>query len=270
MIDRSLSLHLERSWTDRELHFAQTLSKLDPSWGSETFPIADGVAILAGKGLFVNRCFAVGIDGPVLDADLDMFEARFRDHDVPPAIEVSELTEPHFTHQLEQRGYQEHGRTAAVWRRVDDLTDLTDPNPEILIEKVDESSLAVWQETSAQANEIPNAEIRRASDTFALAALHADRPGLLLARSADDGRPMGCASLDADRPVAVLGGMGTVPSERRKGVQAQLLAHRVRTCQSMGCELATSTADADSISERNLIRFGFERAHTKRLMVLEP
>ena len=59
--------------------------------------------------------------------------------------------------------------------------------------------------------------------------------------------------------IATLGGMSTLPGERRRGVEAALIVHRLRKAAELGCEIATSSTEPDSNSERNLVRLGFER-----------
>ncbi len=42
-----------------------------------------------------------------------------------------------------------------------------------------------------------------------------------------------------------------------------MIAHRLAVAVSLGCTEALSVAAADSTSERNLLRAGFRRSHTK-------
>ena len=51
--------------------------------------------------------------------------------------------------------------------------------------------------------------------------------------------------------------MTTLPSERRRGVQAALIAHRVRLAVDAGCDLVVSSTVPANPSERNLVRAGF-------------
>ena len=79
----------------------------------------------------------------------------------------------------------------------------------------------------------------------------------VLATSADDGRPLGCANVHIVGGLAILGGMTTLPAERRRGVQAALIAHRVAMAADAGCDLAVSSTLPANASERNLTRAGF-------------
>jgi GNAT superfamily N-acetyltransferase len=103
---------------------------------------------------------------------------------------------------------------------------------------------------------------RRASDAFARVAAVVDGERLTLVRHAGSGRPLGCASMSIRDGVATLGGMSTLPEARGQGVQTALIRHRLRVAAASGCDLATSVAAPGGISERNLLRHGFERVFT--------
>jgi GNAT superfamily N-acetyltransferase len=115
----------------------------------------------------------------------------------------------------------------------------------------------VWQETSALGWGHRADGARRASDAFAAATAVVDGAGFVVARDANTGDPVGCASLAVRDSVATLSAMSTVPGERRRGVQAALIAHRLGAARSAGCVVATSTVEPGGASERNLARFGF-------------
>ena len=97
-----------------------------------------------------------------------------------------------------------------------------------------------------------------------------DGPGFLLARDAADGRPLGCASVTIRDGLATLGAMATRPSERRRGVQAALIAHRLRIAAEAGCDLAVSSTIPANASERNLTRAGFRPLYETVTLAREP
>ena len=98
---------------------------------------------------------------------------------------------------------------------------------------------------------------RRAHDAFGAATAAVDGSALVLAFNADDDRPLGCANMHIVGGVAILGGMSTLPAERRRGVQAALIAHRLEIAADAGCDLAVSSTLPANASERNLTRAGF-------------
>ena len=254
MDDRSLSLRIERVGALNAVALSRVLSRQDPSWGTETFPLGDGHAVLSGPGLYVNQVQAAGVEQEVTDDDLDRLEQRSRHVGVQPAFEVSELTRGSVVRRLVKRGYQSDSATNAMVRRLDELP--AEPDVGVDFHAVDEELLPVWLETTALGWGHTTDEARRASDAWSRAAFEADEPGLLLARSTDHGRPVGCATLAIRDGVATLGGMSTPPAERGRGVQTALIVYRLRFARERGCDVATTQVIGRSASERNLLRHG--------------
>ncbi len=246
-----------RTWADDAAAFASELARIDPAWGSETFELAGGRAVLCGPGLYINRAIAVGLDGPLSDEQVELFEARCAAVGVPPAVEVTEATHPSVAPGMAARGYVADGTTSALRRTLDDIDELPAPDSTIRIEPANLGLLSVWQEASALGWGHLDPDARRASDAFARVAAAVDGDGLVLATAAGDGRPVGCASLTIRDGVATLGGMSTLPGERGRGVQRAMILHRLRVAHDRGCDVVTSSAVPGGASERNLIRHGF-------------
>lgn len=249
-----------RTWAGDASAFAETLADLEPSWGSETFGLAGGRVVLCGPGLYVNRAMAVGLDGPMAVSDFEVLEARSAHVGVEPAIEITPYTHADVAALAADRGYVSRSSTSALARSLDDVANL--PIDESAIIEAAADQLDVWQETSALGWGHATPAARRASDAFARVAAVVDGQGFLLARAADDRRPIACASLTVSGDIATLGGMSTIPGERGRGVQGALIRHRLRLSAVMGCTVATTTAAPRSASERNLLRHGFQPQFT--------
>ena len=69
--------------------------------------------------------------------------------------------------------------------------------------------------------------------------------------------------------VAQLTGAATVPSARRRGVQAALLAARLDDAAAAGCDLAVVTTAPGSTSQKNVQRRGFQLMYTRAVLVKE-
>ena len=133
-----------------------------------------------------------------------------------------------------------------------------DPPKQITVHPTkSQADLELWQETSAAGWGHTSADARWASDAFAAAAHALDNEHMVIALDADDGRPLGAASMTVNEGLAMLGGMSTIPAERKRGVQTALIRHRLIEAQRLGCDLALATAASGSASERNLKRRGF-------------
>ena len=247
------------AWALDAAAFARVLAADDPAWGSETFAFAGGHAVLCGPGLYVNRALAAGLDHPLTGADLALLEERSAAVGVPAAIEISPATHADVGPRLRDRGYRAEGEVTALRCPLVDLDSDLAPDTSLSIDRADGDLLPLWQETSASGWGHTTPAARRASDAFARAAAVVDGERLVLARRVADGHPVGCASLTVRNRIATLGGMSTVPTARRQGVQSSLIRHRLRVARStQDASSPTSTTVRGSDSERNLIRHGFQ------------
>jgi len=208
--------------------------------------------------MYINQAMAVGIDVELTSDDLGLVLTRSDFLGVTPAIEVTPRTLPESVRQVRGQGF--------VYDPASDIRCLTKSIAAPTIEAFDDvvirsvesgEGLRLWQETSAIGWGHTATDARRASDAFAAAAQALINEHMVVAFDSVDGRPVGCASTTVREGVAMLGGMSTVPAERRRGVQAALLRYRLNQARQMGCELAMTTAARGGASERNLRRHGF-------------
>lgn len=216
--------------------------------------------MLCGPGMYVNRALAAGLDAELTDAEWAHFEARSDAVGVQPTFEVSPMTASGSRRQLAARGYRSSDATSACWRHLADVAQPDATDRQWIIESVTAETRELWQELSAQGWGHTHAAARRASDAFTAAAFVVDGPNMVIARDRDTGAPVGVASMTVRGTIATLGGMSTVPTQRRRGVQTSLVRHRLRLARAQGCTMASSTAEPNSTSEQNLLRAGFERA----------
>lgn len=242
------------TWARDAAAFAFVLARHDPAWRSEAREVAGGWLVLSGRGLYVNRALAAGVSEPIRADHVDTIIDRSRAVGVGPAVEVSSLTRADTTHMLRNRGFvpADGAVTGMAWP-----DDLGPPEPPDDIDVRPVHDIAEWQRLAIAGWEIVGAEAQRASDAFVRAAAAVDGDGLLIAYDRTDGRPLGAASLTIRDGMATLGGMSTLPAERRRGVQRALVAHRIVRARAIGCDLVTSSAHEGGASERNLRRLGF-------------
>lgn len=259
---RDLIMRIERTWAGDHVSFVEVLSRQDPSWGSETFELGGGHAVLCGAGLYVNRALAFGLDQPVSVADFIRLEGRAAHLAVEAAVEVTPVTHRSVSEIANDRRYRVDGFRTTHIRLLDDHI-IGIPDPTVVVERADHELLEAWSETTAAGWGHTTVAARRASDAFSRAAAAIDQDGFVIALDARDRRPLGCASLTIRDGIATLGGMSTLPVERRRGVQAALISHRIRLCHDAGCDLATSSTEPGSGSERNLARAGFRPLYDK-------
>lgn len=255
----SVTMRLVRLWALNAVAQATALAQIDPSRASETRPVSDGWLILSGRDMYVNRAMAVGISASVSREEIDSAISRFRQIGLAPAFEVTPATLPATVQLLEDQGFvrDPSADVTALVRPIPETHG--DPPDDVVVRPVtDDASLALWQEVSAAGWGHTDPRARAASDAFARAAFVTDQDGMMIAFDLNDGRPVGCASVTIRDGLATLGGMSTLPDQRRRGVQAALVHHRLRFAAQRGCDQAATTAATGSASERNLRRHGFK------------
>lgn len=251
------AVRLLTAWAEDAARFADVLALQDPSWGARHHPFAGGRLVLCGTGMYVNRALAAGITAPIRPADIEVADQWCRDVGVPLAVDVTRLTTGASRRALEAAGIRPEpsSATAFTWPVGAALPDAPD---DIVIRSVSAAALGEWQAASAAGWGHETADARRVSDAFVRAAREVDGDGMVLALDAADGRTLGCASLTVNGGVATLGGMSTLPAERRRGVQAALVRHRLGVALAAGCDIIASSAVTGGASERNLGRLGFQ------------
>jgi GNAT superfamily N-acetyltransferase len=264
-MDIALVRRVERAWTRADVEHAEALARIDPSWGTSVFPVGDGWAVLCGPGLYVNRVLGAGLDGPVDPAAIDDFERRARAARLPPAFTVTDVTERTLLADLARRGYIETSSATAAVRAAGRRAPAGPAD--VTVEQVPVERIGEWQEVSALGWGRATADERRASDAFSDAGVAVGHL-YFVARDAADGRPLGCAVAYVTDGMLTLGGMSTLPAERRRGVQAALVARRLEVAGELGCDLAVAAAVTGGDSLRNLERLGFTVVHERRALTL--
>ena len=259
-VETSVEHRIEFTAARHALDFAEQLRTTEPGWRTESFPLAGGQVVLSGRGLFVNRGLAVGLDRAMTEADFELLEHRSRSIGVMPTLEVSPGADPSVGALSARRGYVTVSSTTVLTYRLPHVN-TEPPNEEIRVTEIGPERLPLWQEIAAQGWSRLSRERRRASDAWVAAASQVPGEVLFVARDARDSRPLGCASLSVRDGLAVLGGMSTLPAERGRGVQTALIRERLDAALARGCDLAATTVTPDGASERNVIRFGFTPAY---------
>jgi GNAT superfamily N-acetyltransferase len=257
--DAGLIVDIEHTWAEAERRIVDVVARLEPGRGAMTFDLADGVAVLAGPGLYVNQAMGAGLTQSLTSDDLDHLEEHATEVGVAPAVDVCDATLEAALSLLQARSYEPDDTRAAL---VHDLAELAPLAGGFTVEQVDSSGLPAWQQATAEGWGHVEAAARAASDLYGAAAAEVDRPGPLIARS-DDGEVAGVAMLRIEGSIATLGAMSTRPAWRRRGVQSVLVNARLRMARDAGCRVATSSVVPASGSHRNLERAGFRLSHRR-------
>jgi GNAT superfamily N-acetyltransferase len=260
-VDSGLVRRLEATSATASLDLVDAIKLLNPSTPAESREFHDGALIAMGPGRYVNRAIGVTFN-ELSEADVDSIEQFFVERNLPPVIELSSWAPKPTLTELARRHF-----VPAWFRSVFALKpdlDATVPNSEFRIDSVREGDKEQWLQVFNEGFEADHGAALLANDEIGRASFMAPNAHTFLAFLHD--QPVGCGSVQIIDGVAWLGGAATIPKFRQRGVQAALVAHRLRLAAQVGSELAAVTALSNGPSARNIVRLGFQHIHTQAVV----
>ena len=257
--DLALSRRLERAEGYACAQFAETRGRLFPDSGAGWMEYAGTYAAFDGVDSPVTQTFGLGLFEPLSATTLDVIERFFLARGAPVHHEVSPLVGVAALNLLCSRHYRPLEVSNVLYQPVEKSTE-HDYGP-IRVRVTGPEEADTWAQISAQgwAQEHPEfLEFVLQSGT-----LSAAREGSVCFLAELEGQPGAAGVLCMHEGVALFGGAATIPALRRRGLQAALLAERMRYAFDHGCDLAMMVAEAGSASQRNAERKGFQIAYTR-------
>lgn len=269
-LDAATAARIERGEARLTRAIGETLRGRDLSPPAHVADFADGgAAVFARPGSPLNKLIGVGF-GARLDADLlGEVEAVWHARGEPVRVELASLVDPAVVEQLGARGYRLLGCEHVLVRR------LTAADADAPVAHAVHRDHPAWCATLVAGFLAPDGTGVTADDygreiVETIMRDFADAPGFLRYVATVDGEVAGAATLRVDDGVALFCGAATLPAFRRRGVQAALVAARLRDAARAGCDLAALTTSPGSLSQHNATRQGFSLAYTRTLLTLPP
>jgi GNAT superfamily N-acetyltransferase len=259
LIDQELVDRLEHTGAQLNALAADALAEAGAPGAAPATPWGAGLLVAFGPGRYVNRLCGLGT------ADVDVscasqIESFFADRGVQPCIEVTPWASASLLRLLTERCYTPAAFRNVLVRSSDPLGEPPSDTP-VTIEQVTTANLQRWLDVMAAANGGLTGAARATSDEYCRIRFEIPVGRNFIASV--DGEPVGCGSVELADGIAWLGGMATVPRHRHRGVQAELIRHRVKVATAQGAELIASSAVPDGPSARNLVRHGFQLAYSR-------
>lgn len=234
-----------------------------PAFPAAIAEIAGGIALFAGVDSPVTQAIGVGMNGPVGDEDLQRLEAFFRSRGAAVAVEVCPLVDSSLYQAFGERGYR-LAEVSNVLVRQFDAHDKFDGPQDVVVRPAKINEARTWVETVAKGFAEHSPVTESLLDVMQGFFYRAGACSFL-AYVGDEVAGGGCVS--SHDHVGGLFGASTLSAFRRRGVQAALLAARLRWAFDQGCDLAASIALPGSVSQRNIERVGFRVAYTRTKLV---
>ena len=234
-----------------------------------TMPVSGGYACFAGEDSPMNKVVGLGFQGvPGADAWNDV-ERAYAERGAPVTVELSSLADPGIATTLSQRGYQLVGFENMLGRRLDVHTPQT--RGAIAVRPCRTDEIDAWVDAVVNGLAHPDGVGVTAHEDFPRDVVdHAMRDtqtaGATAYLALCGATIAGGGSMRLTAGIAQLNGAATVPSYRRRGVQAALLATRLADAAAAGCDVAVVTTAPGSTSQKNVQRSGFHLLYARAVL----
>ncbi|HXJ20704.1 MAG TPA: GNAT family N-acetyltransferase [Polyangia bacterium] len=272
-IDPAAAQRIERAEAAATRDTAGGLAGSDRAPRAFIRELGPGVAAYVRAGSPLNKLIGVGIDGRIDESGLAAVEAAYRELNEPLRAEIATLAAPEVWEQLGARGYRLQEIENVLCRSLQDAPPPADGD--VRVERVAPSALPAFAETLVAAFCHPDGSgaaldqlTRDVIETAVEDSLAASGVARYLARR--DGAIAGAASMRVHDGVAVLNGSATLPTDRKRGIQAALLARRLGDARAGGADLAIVTTAPGTQSQANAMKAGFALAYARAVLILPP
>jgi GNAT superfamily N-acetyltransferase len=226
--------------------------------------IAGGIATFSGIDSPITQAFGVGLFGPVSKAEVEQLEEFFFSRGAPVALELCPFIHPSLIELLKSRPYRLEEFSNVLVRELRPREEIATANSALQVRAAAPQEVTRYSELAAEAfsEYVPISEsLRRVIESFFR------RPSgrCFLALAGTDIAAGGCVA--ADQQVAEFYGAATLAGFRNRGAQSMLIEARLKWAVEQGCELATTTTQPGSSSQRNFERAGFRVVYTRTKVV---
>jgi len=257
--DLELARRLEMTDALAAVEFARAWASRHSYEGEVAIEIAGGWAGFAGIDSPVTQAFGLGLNGPVAETDMDRIEEFYRSKDSAVNIETCPLADVSLLKLWNDRGYRAIEHSNVFVRQIERLEPLAMPEG-ITVRMPLPSEIDIYTDVVAKAF-FENIEISPEFFDIIASTFYASNAFFFLAEI--EGAPAGGGMMSIHRGVASLGGAGTLPAFRMRGVQRALIDTRLAFARERGCDLAMIATMPGTQSQRNVERNGFRVVYTR-------
>ncbi|MEH3141367.1 MAG: GNAT family N-acetyltransferase [Mycobacterium kyogaense] len=234
-----------------------------------TLPVAGGLACYADANSPMNKVVGLGFEGVPAAGVLDDIERTFADHRSAVAVELCTVADPGIAPMLCDRGYRLVGFENVLGCALPTATGFA---AEPRVWRADAGQSRAWVDVIVEGFAHPDGEGVPSHEEFprtviADAMNDMEQAGAVRYLAAFGETVAGGAGMRIAGGVAQLTGAATAAQFRRRGVQAALLAHRLRAASEAGCDIAVVTTAPGSLSQKNVQRKGFHLLFTRAILV---
>jgi ribosomal protein S18 acetylase RimI-like enzyme len=272
--DTVLAHRIERAEAQLIARAGEAARRRAPAAGGFVVPIAGGVACFAEPDSPFNKVAGLGFDGVPAERGLAEVEQAFAAVGAAVQVELATLADPGLGAFLTGRGYRLESFENVLGRTIDSEHALLS-TPGVEVRRSREDELDAWLNVLVDAVAHPDTQGVPSHEDFPRETLMAAErdlvaAGLLPYIAFHDGVVAGGASLGLAEGVAQMGGAGTAPAHRRRGIQSAMLSARLVDAAAAGCDIAVVTTQPGSRSHHNVQRQGYHLLYTRAILIKRP
>ncbi|HKQ06738.1 MAG TPA: GNAT family N-acetyltransferase [Blastocatellia bacterium] len=259
-VDRHFAHRLELTDAEGGVAFARAYADLFLESEATAESFAGGWATFAGVDSPLTQAFALGLAGPVEEAEIERMEDFFRSRGAAINVELCPYADPSIIEIFQRRGYTLIEFSNVLVRRLAPEDAKLSIDQSVRVRRAEAHEAQLWGETVARGffteGELPQSLIDLMSASFrSSAGTHF--------LSEIDGQIAGGGGLVRREGIASLGGASTLPAFRNRGGQTALLRARIAFAAERGCEIMMVTTLPGTVSQRNVERQGFRVVYTR-------
>lgn len=260
--DLTLARRLETTDALAGVEFARAWARLNSYTGDVFIPVAGGHAGFGGVDSPLTQAFGLGLNGPVTEADMSAMEEFYGGLGSAINIETCPLADPSLLKLLNERGYRPIEYSNVFVRELTggDSRAWPDATSNVRVRRPAEDEAESYSLVVVKSF-FEDAEVPPGLLSVFLSCYYAERAFFFLAEV--DGVPAGGGMMSIHQGVASLGGAGTLPEFRNRGLQKALLLARLAQAAQSGCDIAMVATSPGSGSQRNVERLGFRVVYTR-------
>ena len=251
-----------------EIDFCAEAGAVRAPAGVASIEVGGGRALFGVADSPLNKMLGLGVGASVTDADLDAIEGFYASHGAPAQIELCPLAAPDVAPRLSARGFILQGFESQLARA------LVGAEPEVpaagglRVARASAEEEDLWLDVVSEgfaAAEGSNSPAPETVDLLRAVMRQFGSPAILRYLVWDEESAAGGGAAYVRDGVIGVFGTATLPRFRRRGVQTALV-EQVLADAATRADLAISTTEPGSTSQRTFERLGFRLIYTRAIL----
>jgi len=262
---KEFAYQCEKTMALNRVEFTTTQKKIDPHSDSTYIEIGNGYAVFNGVDSPLSRATALGFEKEFTKDYVLEIEKFYNENNSPVVVEVSQLANMELTYFLIERGFRIHEYTNALGLKLEPYREY---GKEFLYQTriVNENELNNFIDTTtegfleiANQSEIQKQNMQLLKESFdKLSEVFFYQPHTECFLTTDGENLVGAGGLYLNKNIALFLATTTLLDYRFKGIQSEIIRHRLNYASKKNIEIGLSVTYPGSISQHNLEKTGFQ------------